>query len=286
MVSLPCQHEGGQLIVRHAEHSVTFDWGSSGPNKLSKDDIQWAAFYSDCEHEVLEVTSGHRITLTYNLYYVSGVGDLAGHAPAMEVKSLPLYQKLKSMLEEPDFMRGGGTLGIYCQHAYAHSTVEGAAALPGILKGSDMALYAVFLALGLAVSVHPILAHRDSYGFHKYMEWYEEISAMNREHMAYEKRILECGDSLLKHTYVGNLDDTIKLTSVGGYEEPFPEISKAWGGVLRDVTWVDTPNSSNKNVGFVHGTYGNEAGTDWMYTYAALLVKIPDSYVRAALAQE
>jgi hypothetical protein len=30
--------------------------------------IQWAAFYSDCEHEVKEVKTGHRITLAYRLY--------------------------------------------------------------------------------------------------------------------------------------------------------------------------------------------------------------------------
>lgn len=41
---------------------MTFDWGKSTQN------IQFAAFYSDVEHEVLEVQSGHRVTLTYNLY--------------------------------------------------------------------------------------------------------------------------------------------------------------------------------------------------------------------------
>ena len=27
--------------------------------------IKWAAFYSDVEHEILPVTEGHRVTLTY-----------------------------------------------------------------------------------------------------------------------------------------------------------------------------------------------------------------------------
>lgn len=30
--------------------------------------MDWAFFYSDCEHEVEEVTDGTRITVTYNLY--------------------------------------------------------------------------------------------------------------------------------------------------------------------------------------------------------------------------
>lgn len=41
---------------------MTFDWGNNTQS------IQFAAFYSDVEHEVLEVHSGHRVTLTYNLY--------------------------------------------------------------------------------------------------------------------------------------------------------------------------------------------------------------------------
>ncbi|KAK4695497.1 hypothetical protein P7C71_g2267, partial [Lecanoromycetidae sp. Uapishka_2] len=40
-----------------------YDWSNE-----DADVISWAAFYSDCEHEVQEVESGHRITLTYNLY--------------------------------------------------------------------------------------------------------------------------------------------------------------------------------------------------------------------------
>jgi hypothetical protein len=112
-VSLPCHHEGGQLIVRHAGHSVTFDWGAVGSDDKINKWVQWAAFYSDCEHEVLEVTDGHRITLTYNLFYALGVGDLAGNSPAMGVNFLPLYKKVKEALEEPSFMEKGGPYLFY-----------------------------------------------------------------------------------------------------------------------------------------------------------------------------
>ena len=45
------------------------DWGKENPST-----IEWVAFYSDCEHEVFEVTKGHRITLTYNLYISEQLG--------------------------------------------------------------------------------------------------------------------------------------------------------------------------------------------------------------------
>ena len=110
LVALPCHHEGGQLVVRHADQCTTFDWSTSSSQGKTSSAVQWAAFYSDCEHEVKEVTEGHRITLTYNLYYTLGVGDLTGKSPAMDVTSLPLYHKVNAALEAPSFMAEGKVL--------------------------------------------------------------------------------------------------------------------------------------------------------------------------------
>lgn len=63
VVCLPYPHQGGQLRVAHQGRETICDWSAQ-----KGEAIKWAAFYSDCEHEVLEVISGHRITLTYNLY--------------------------------------------------------------------------------------------------------------------------------------------------------------------------------------------------------------------------
>ena len=40
--------------------------GSDGSS--SRPSVRWCAFYGDCEHEILPVTKGHRVTVTYNLY--------------------------------------------------------------------------------------------------------------------------------------------------------------------------------------------------------------------------
>lgn len=102
VVCLPLAHEGGQLQVRHTGREFTFDWGSC------TDAISWAAFYSDCEHEVLEVTSGHRITLTYNLYAVRGNGTLAGvPSPSLDIAQLPLFRSLLDVYENPHFLPNG-----------------------------------------------------------------------------------------------------------------------------------------------------------------------------------
>jgi hypothetical protein len=87
--------------VRHQGQEMKFDW--SGTSR----DIKWAAFYSDCEHEVLEITSGHRVTLTYNLYMRHGLGEMAGHSEALDAHQLPIYKEVKDALAMSDFMAEG-----------------------------------------------------------------------------------------------------------------------------------------------------------------------------------
>tara|TARA_R110002003_G_scaffold3_22_gene134 strand:- start:26993 stop:27403 length:411 start_codon:yes stop_codon:yes gene_type:complete len=101
VVCLPSGHEGGQLVVRYQGHATTFDWSGS------IESIQWAAFYSDCEHEVLEVTSGYRITLTYNLFVRRGLGELAGCNEMLNAKQLPLFKAVKEALAKEEFMTEG-----------------------------------------------------------------------------------------------------------------------------------------------------------------------------------
>jgi predicted 2-oxoglutarate/Fe(II)-dependent dioxygenase YbiX len=59
VVTLPSNYAGGELMVGHNE-----EWKSY---RGSKTVLSLVAFYADCQHEVLKVKSGYRITLTYNL---------------------------------------------------------------------------------------------------------------------------------------------------------------------------------------------------------------------------
>jgi hypothetical protein len=82
---------------------VTFNWASDEASAL-----QWAAFFSDCEHEVLEVTGGHRLTLTYNLYWTSyGPASMADSLNILEPESLHFFSALQKLLECPEFLPKG-----------------------------------------------------------------------------------------------------------------------------------------------------------------------------------
>lgn len=98
MVCLPSIHEGGQLVVRHQGREQVFNWSGEKGNHS----IQWAAFFSDCEHEVLEVTSGHRVTLTYNLYSACNA-----NAASLDPQQVELYTTLQKLLSKSAFCQDG-----------------------------------------------------------------------------------------------------------------------------------------------------------------------------------
>lgn len=62
VVTLPSAHRGGALRIRHGGREVTVETSTAEPSELS-----YAAFYADCEHEVLPVREGNRVCLIYNL---------------------------------------------------------------------------------------------------------------------------------------------------------------------------------------------------------------------------
>jgi hypothetical protein len=64
VVTLPSTSRGGTLVVQHGGRREEY----RSSNRL----LSLVAFYADCRHEVLPLTSGHRVVLTYNL---SLVGD-------------------------------------------------------------------------------------------------------------------------------------------------------------------------------------------------------------------
>lgn len=62
VITLPAEHAGGELIVRHAGHEARFQ-----PDDLDVSELAYAAFYADCEHEVRPLLTGYRPCLVFNL---------------------------------------------------------------------------------------------------------------------------------------------------------------------------------------------------------------------------
>ena len=148
VVCLPTKFTGGTLVTRHGGKQTVFDWSPSAdpPSVLS-----WAAFFSDVEHEIFPVTSGHRLTLTYNLYFVKEF------VPNSTAHTSNFYTDLKKALYTPHFMRDGGCLAFDCQHVYAFNLLNEKKLLPYLLKGNDYAIYCAAKSLGLLVAIKPVM---------------------------------------------------------------------------------------------------------------------------------
>lgn len=154
VVCLPTKFSGGALVTRHLGQEVVFDWSDSFQGSDCNQNIQWAAFFSDVEHEILPVTSGHRITLTYDLYY-------AKERPSALPVISPFQHYLQEALENPYFMPEGGCLGFDCKHSYVFSTLNEPQLLPSVLKGADYMVFQVAKNLGLNVTIKPAIEEWD-----------------------------------------------------------------------------------------------------------------------------
>lgn len=70
---LPSAFQGGELIVRHDGQERVIDFGAQEECAYR---AHFAAFYADCEHEVLPLRSGFRLCLVYNLVLRSSKGSI------------------------------------------------------------------------------------------------------------------------------------------------------------------------------------------------------------------
>ena len=64
VISLPSSYRGGELVVRHEGQEETLDFKAVGARSFL---VHYAAFYTDCEHEVRPLKQGYRLCLIYNL---------------------------------------------------------------------------------------------------------------------------------------------------------------------------------------------------------------------------
>ena len=131
----PTTHEGGSLHLRRKDNEWTFD--SSTPSTTLS--IKYIAFYNAVEHELSPVTSGYRVSLTYNLYYDDAplpTGPLRGDGVTEE--EAKLRQTLSALIQNLDFLPDGGYLGFGLRYQYPIKTESSdLGSLVGTLKGSD-----------------------------------------------------------------------------------------------------------------------------------------------------
>ena len=130
VIVLPSVCSGGELLVRHGGREAKLDMRAADPSEVA-----FAAFYADCVHEVLPVTSGCRLALVYNLTRRGKRGALA--PPSHESEQAAAA----ALLGEWAGRGAPPTKIVYLlEHAYTQAELGFAA-----LKGADSAAAAILV---------------------------------------------------------------------------------------------------------------------------------------------
>jgi len=268
VVVFPTPHEGGALLLRHRGHEWTFDSGRALAAERQPS-IAYVAFFSDVEHEVAPVISGHRVTLTYNLYFGDG-GDseLPSKDPDSEHLSIlpapnenAFREAFQGLLENPEFLPHGGTLAFGLRHIYPigndlnhPSPLEH---VYGALKGSDAVVYQTFRALGF----QPVL-----YMYYEKTRWPDFREAAVIDKLVDFNGSESCNDSvdIIKTIrYEGGIvvcQEGWKTDPKYGYENP------------ERVEWVSMTTFNCKEIRYA--TYGNQPTLNLAYADLCLFVRI------------
>jgi hypothetical protein len=78
VIIFPTPHEGGVMSLRsRTSHKWSFDPSPETSDITHRPSIGYVVLLKDVEHEVAPVTSGHRVTLTYDLYAENDDGPVS-----------------------------------------------------------------------------------------------------------------------------------------------------------------------------------------------------------------
>jgi predicted 2-oxoglutarate/Fe(II)-dependent dioxygenase YbiX len=160
IVALPSLHSGGELLIRHRGRDVQLDLRCADFSELA-----WTAFYADCVHEVLPITSGCRLVLVYNLLR-PGKGRLP-RPPSYDQETAAIGQLLRRW-SEPSASASqdlAAKLVYPLEHAYTPAELSFAA-----LKGADAAAAGVLAvaARNAGCDVHVALLRIEESGSAEY----------------------------------------------------------------------------------------------------------------------
>lgn len=267
---LPSPHEGGNLLLRHRNHEFTFD-GQALLYGSPPGSIAWVAFFGDVEHEVAYVTSGHRITITFNLYFDSTFGG-----PIPQATSEHLFKSaLKKLIDDPLLSSVHPYLGFGLDYAYPYKkAVLDPRSIN--LKGIDATLIRTFNELGIEY---------DFYLLYREGEYEDGCPLRILSKNILDGKYLESGcnyDRLLSTSFVVS-NPIVRDPQNPLHKEPQTSqweyvvdrhLQEPWHPRM-DVEWVTKPQEDNldRSVAMIHG---NEAFPGFFYHFLCVVAKISE----------
>ena len=263
VVVLPTKHEGGSLLIRHGDCEFPFDSanvviseGEGAPQAA------FVAFYSDVEHEVSVVTSGYRVTLTYNLYLIKPDSPIATQSAPSAVYKAGLNDyitktktMLTSLLSDPSVLPRGGYFGFGLSYKYPFTTDTDLSSIEHSLKGADVAYPQICEDLNLSYEFKAVFEDEDN----------TDLWILVSEFPSFGREPIE--DTITEH-----------LTESGYYNAQIVYDMLKRGAShehkkSQPILWVRPLTSANKfEAPYLH--YGNEASLDFAYGDVCIVARV------------
>ncbi|KAK0434258.1 uncharacterized protein EV420DRAFT_420033 [Desarmillaria tabescens] len=291
VIVFPTPHEGGSLVLRQDGQ----EWVFSAERMLAESTpetpvISYIAFYSDVEHEVLPLTSGVRVTLTYNLYLED---KLPAPESLLSITENPVTDHVKDALQNllaaSDFLPEGGMLGFGLRHQYPFATStsskgnvdeiygnpnldhprnwgsrdsqkrakEQLSQIVDFLKGSDASIFRACQGLSLEPTPHIIYRPRGYGAVYMLDHVIQNLDAQGELELDY------------LDTELQRLGTLISTTERWARPPRTHEGSEA----LPEIVWV-TPLTTFNRMDSNYIRYGNEASMGYLYGDICLIVKV------------
>jgi predicted 2-oxoglutarate/Fe(II)-dependent dioxygenase YbiX len=266
VVTLPSSYTGGELMVGLGD-----EWKAYGGSKTA---LSLAAFYADCRHEVLRVTSGYRITLTYNLLMHGDTSRPEGDkGTAAELASLlrehfsaPVPRYYSGPAVDPPSRLVYLLDHEYTPRALKWSRMKGddASRVSLLRSAADMADCEAILALADIQETHDAYPADEGYGYRRerWDDYYDE----------YDDEYADTSDSEREYEIQDLINSEIRLTHWTGPDGArLEEISLSLrdGEVCASTPSGDLAPYSQQYEGYM-GNYGNTL--DRWYHRAAVVV--------------
>ncbi|KAK7046409.1 Fe2OG dioxygenase domain-containing protein [Favolaschia claudopus] len=296
VVIFPTSHQGGGLTLEHDGAAWTFDSAAELAAATNKPAVAYVAFYSDVTHAVEPVISGHRVTLTYNLFLRDEFER--PNAPDGVVRIIPSHSPdrvfedtLRALLANSHFLPNGGFLAFGLSHQYPmpsepeglgwdrkyHHIIYPPSRLPPLLqllKGSDARIRAASQRAGLQTHVKLLYDSGEKYyspgndvlvdDVLNMNEVYDEDGGLMRDIERYGV-ILERDEERM---------EDLRAKRGRRMDEEKAGKKKKKEVVKTAVHWVTKISELNRASSH-YIAYGNEASVGHIYGNAGLFVEVP-----------
>jgi len=279
--TLSTPHTGGNLVFHHRGNSFDFNTSSILKSAPSTS-VAYVAFYSDIQHEVLEVTSGARITITYNLYY-----DSFREPPPVPDLRIPISENsfsnsLREACRDAAFIKECKYIGFGLEFEYPKSTTsENHYPYASDLKGVDAYLFHTLQDIELNPTLRYLYcSSTDAWGDTFDLLLSRPVDGRDNDSDGYDDErdelqfLIQSDKNALIVWKEGKSEETLDSAGERSYEDP--DFIDDYRSRSVSVQWVTPPNRNLSGTSY-YTEHGNEPIQEVYYFEVCIIADVSAS---------